>query len=95
MSTRTKATKTATTKAMKAKPAAAASKIPAGALTIKEACAFFGVGHMTIFNWRRGTARKTQLPFHTVARGEREEVYFKPAELRAWAKKNSVTIAAK
>lgn len=92
MTTKTKTTKNPAPKATKTKPVTA-SKIPAGAVTIKDACTFFGVGHMTIFNWRRGTVRKTPLPFHTVARGEREEVFFKLPELRKWAKANDVGIA--
>lgn len=97
MKAKTKTTKTPATKATKAKSKSAVattdSKAPAGSLNIKDACTFFGVGHMTIFNWRRGTVRKTRLPFHTVKRGERDEVFFKLSELRKWAKENDVATA--
>lgn len=67
-------------------------KLPAGALTLKQLVAMFGVGYMTIHNWRKGTVRKTQLPSHSIPRGQRTAVYFKHSEVKAWARKNSVEI---
>lgn len=65
--------------------------LPRGTLSTAEVCSMFGVKHMTIFNWRRGSIRRTPLPFHTIQRGkERTLVFFKLAEVKAWAKQNQL-----
>ncbi|MGL4650228.1 MAG: hypothetical protein ACRC1H_12540 [Caldilineaceae bacterium] len=52
-------------------------------LTTKQVIAGFNVGHMTIFNWRKGTEKQNPLP-HTVDAAGR--VTFKASEVKAWAK---------
>lgn len=53
----------------------------------------FGVGQMTIYNWRKGSTRISPLPFYTEARGsERHQVYFLGKEVRLWAKANGIPI---
>ena len=57
-------------------------------LTVKDLIAGFKVGHMTIFNWRQGTATKDPLPVDVDESGR---VSAKPALVKAWAKKHSLT----
>lgn len=61
------------------------------ALTTKDLQAGFSVGHMTIFNWRKGSPTKAALPAHTDAAGR---VTFKPAEVKAWARKHGLEFTA-
>lgn len=56
-------------------------------LTTKDLKKGFGVGHMTIYNWRHGTATKDKLPFKKDAKGR---VSFPSDKIEAWAKKNGV-----
>lgn len=62
-----------------------------GILNTKQLMAGFGVGHMTIFNWRAGTATREKLP-HAV--DEKKRVSFKASEVKAWAKKHELTFKA-
>lgn len=54
-------------------------------LTTKDLQKGFGVGHMTVYNWRAGTAKRDPLPSHLDETTGRR--FFKPAEVKAWAKK--------
>lgn len=54
-------------------------------LTTKQVIAGFAVGHMTVHNWRKGTASQTKLPCHVDDKGR---VSFVPAEVKAWAKEH-------
>lgn len=61
----------------------------------------FGVGVMTIWNWRYANLvdnTKTALPFHTRKTGKskkRHTVYFVWKEVKKWAKENSVSVVVK
>lgn len=57
------------------------------ALSTKDLQAGFGVGHMTIYNWRQGTATKDPLPADVDQSGR---VTFPLASTKAWAKKHSL-----
>lgn len=57
------------------------------ALSTKDLQAGFGVGHMTIYNWRQGTATKDPLPCEVDPSGR---VTFPVASTKAWAKKHSL-----
>ena len=59
-------------------------------LTTKQLQAGFGVGHMTIFNWRAGSAKREKLPCTTTD----GRVTFKLAEVKAWAKKHDLPFTA-
>ena len=84
-------TKKTTTKITKpAKPIT----IPKGALSTRDLASRACVDPMTISLWRGGTPTRTPLPFHTIPRGKQHLVYFKEGEVKAWANKNGVSIAA-
>lgn len=57
------------------------------ALSTKDLQAGFGVGHMTIYNWRQGTATKDPLPCDVDQSGR---VTFPVASTKAWAKKHGL-----
>ena len=57
------------------------------ALSTKDLQAGFGVGHMTIYNWRQGAATKDPLPCEVDQSGR---VTFPVASTKAWAKKHSL-----
>lgn len=62
-------------------------------LNTSDVMAMFGVGQMTVYNWRKGSARVTKLPFYTETAGsERHRVYFLGKEVRLWAKANNIPI---
>lgn len=61
-------------------------------LTVKELQTVFGVGGMTIYNWRQGSARKDPLPCEV---DDSRRVSFKVAEVRTWAKSNGVEMVLK
>ena len=61
------------------------------ALTTKDLQAGFSVGHMTIFNWRKGSPTKAPLPSNTDSAGR---VTFKAAEVKSWAKKHGLEFTA-
>ena len=54
-------------------------------LSNKQTMAAFGVSHVTLFNWRRGTATRDPLPCHKAPEGAAVE--FKPTELKKYAKR--------
>lgn len=64
-------------------------------LTTKNLCTLFGVGTMTINNWRKGSTRITPLPAHTKPRGTRASVHFKLSEVKKWAKANNIEMVVK
>lgn len=53
-------------------------------LTTKQVIAGFAVGHMTIYNWRKGTDKQDALPTQVNDAGK---VTFNQADIVAWAKK--------
>lgn len=55
-------------------------------LTTKQLQAGFKVGHMTIFNWRAGSAKRGKLPCTTTD----GRVTFKLSEVKAWARKHGL-----
>lgn len=59
-------------------------------LTTKQLQTGFGVGHMTIFNWRAGSTKREKLPCTTTD----GRVTFKLADVKAWAKKHDLTFTA-
>lgn len=61
----------------------------AATLNTRQLMEAFGVGHMTIYNWRHGTPTKEELPFHQDGRN----VSFKIGEVKAWARKHGVSFA--
>ena len=65
-----------------------------GKLKIQHMMAAFGVGHMTIYNWRlpKEGSRKTALPCVESAKGARNLVTFHEKEVKAWAKANGVEL---
>ncbi len=62
-------------------------------LTTKNLMAAFGVSHMTISAWRKGTTTREALP--TVDTGPSRDVIFKEGPVKAWAKKHKVEILDK
>lgn len=61
-------------------------------LNTKQVMALAGVSHMTVYQWRHGTATKDVLPSHE---GNRPgSVEFKPRELKSWAKKHGIELKA-
>ena len=58
-------------------------------LTIAQAQVAFGVAHMTLHNWRKGTATKDALPVEQS--GNRVRIPLVKA--KAWAKKHGVEFA--
>lgn len=61
------------------------------ALTTKDLQAGFGVGHMTIFNWRKGSVTKAALPAITDEAGR---VTFSLAAVKSWAKQHKLAFTA-
>lgn len=59
------------------------------AFTAKQLQVAFAVGHMTIYNWRQGTATRDPLPCETD--DETGRVTFPAASTKAWAKKYGLT----
>ncbi len=59
-------------------------------ITIKDTMQVFGVSHMALFLWRRGTPTKTALP--TVKIEGSREVRFAPPVLKRWAREHDVPI---
>lgn len=57
--------------------------------TAKQLQVAFAVGHMTIYNWRQGTATRDPLPCETD--DETGRVTFPAASTKAWAKKYGLT----
>lgn len=49
----------------------------------------FGVTSMTIYLWRKGTPTKAKLP---VVETSNKRVFYSPAKVEAWAKKNEVAV---
>lgn len=66
----------------------------APSLTTKQLQQAFGVAHMTVYNWRQGTATKDALPF-TLENPDavKPRVRFPLAKIKAWAKRNGVPFA--
>lgn len=62
----------------------------AKSLTIKQAQEAFGIAHMTLHNWRQGTATKEALPATT---GENGRVSIRLGDLKTWAKRHGVEFA--
>lgn len=57
-------------------------------------CTMFGVGVMTVYNWRKGSTRISPLPCKTKVKGEkRHKVYFLRSQVISWAKRNHITLA--
>ena len=54
-------------------------------LTTKQVIAGFGVGHMTVYNWRKGSEKQPALPTNVDEAGR---VSFKLQDVLAWAKKH-------
>lgn len=57
-------------------------------LSTKDLMKAFGVGHMTIYNWRNGTPTKDPLPHKKDDTGH---VTFVESEVKAWAKKYALS----
>lgn len=88
-------TKKATAKKTAAVPKPAKPvTIPKGAITTADLATRACVDPVTVSLWRAGSPKRTPLPFHTIPRGKQHLVYFKEGEVKAWAKKNGVSIAA-
>ena len=60
-------------------------------LTTKQLQTAFGVGHMTIYNWRAGSATRDPLPCSI---SDERRVTFDLAAVKAWAKKHGVAFTA-
>lgn len=58
----------------------------ANALTNKNMMNLFGVSHVTIFNWRKGTPQREQLPTVQVGNSIRYPV----VKVKAWAKSHGI-----
>lgn len=61
------------------------------ALSTKDLMTGFGVGHMTIFNWRKGGAKKDPLPCDISVAGR---VSYKLGAVKAWAKTHGLKFEA-
>lgn len=61
-------------------------------ITIAEMAAVFGVGTMTIYNWRQGSSVREPLPCvaEPIGNGVRQRVYFKKTEVQAWIKQHGI-----
>lgn len=63
-------------------------------LNTKQAMAAFGVSHVTLFNWRRGTATRDPLPcVQDPEAWGRATIAFKPVDLKRWAKRYGLEFA--
>ncbi len=61
-------------------------------LTIKDVMAKYGVTHMTVYLWRKGSAKRNPLPTVSAKKLERPtDVAFDPAVLEKWATKYGIT----
>ena len=56
-------------------------------LSTKDVIAGFGVGHMTVYNWRKGSTSRKPLPVIT---GDKGRVSFSVDAVKAWAKEHGV-----
>lgn len=61
-------------------------------LTVKQICAVTGRTEMTVYNWRRGSARVTPIPHVVQQRGARHVVLFPRVKFLAWAKEHGVEV---
>jgi predicted DNA-binding transcriptional regulator AlpA len=59
-------------------------------LNTKQVMALAGVSHMTVYQWRAGTATRDALPSYEGSRPR--SVEFKPGELKAWAKRYGIPL---
>lgn len=65
-------------------------------ITTPQVCAMFDVSHLTVLNWRKGTATKKPLPVLKPAKDEAPNaVRFDRDKVLAWAEKNGVTIVTR
>lgn len=56
----------------------------------------FGVAHMTVYNWRKGSANRTPLPFEVDdPKAIKPRIHFLVRVIKAWAKENDVPYDAK
>lgn len=63
-------------------------------LTSKQVQTAFGVAHMTIHNWRKGTATKDPLPCElSDPEAVKPRISFRVIALKQWAKRNGVEFA--
>lgn len=58
-------------------------------LSTKDLQKGFGVGHMTVYNWRQGSATRDPLPANVDEKTKR--VTFNKTDVKAWAKKYGLT----
>lgn len=66
----------------------------AATLTTKQLQQAFGVAHMTVYNWRQGTATKDALPFEVSdPKAVKPRISYKVSVVKAWAKRNGVDFA--
>lgn len=65
-------------------------KTPTLRFNTQDVMSLFGVSHMTVYQWRKGTARKTPLPAIEKRVGARLTVEFTEKTLRKWARENNV-----
>lgn len=66
----------------------------AKSLTIKQALVAFGVAHMTLHNWRKGSPTKEPLPFEVDnPEAVKPRVSFKLSTTKAWARKHKIEFA--
>lgn len=65
-------------------------------LTTPQVCAMFNVTHLTVLNWRKGTATKKPLPTLKPTRDEAPNaIRFDYEKTLAWASKNGVEVVVK
>lgn len=62
-------------------------------LTTKDMQDLFDVSGMCLFNWRKGSKRRSKLPCSFRKRGTQKSVVFKKEVVIQWAAKNNVAMA--
>jgi predicted DNA-binding transcriptional regulator AlpA len=60
-------------------------------LNTQQLMQIFGVSHMTVYQWRQGTATKKKLPA-TVGKPTPRSVAFDPVKVETWASKHDVPL---
>lgn len=64
-------------------------------ITTPQVCQIFGVSHVAVSNWRKGSATRAALPVAKPPKGASpRSIFFDSGKVLAWAKKHKVVIAA-
>jgi len=63
-------------------------------ITTPQVCQIFGVSHVAVSNWRKGSATRAALPVAKPPKGASpRSIFFDSGKVLAWAKKHKVAVA--